>query len=78
MSVEKAATITLTCCVLHNYCELKRQHVPVPANVRLQHHLHVGFHVERMQLFHEGLAAKVVGEAMRDILFASWLECNPQ
>lgn len=78
MSVEKAATVTLACCVLHNYCELKRQRVPVPAAVRLQRDPHVGFHVGRMQLPREGLAAKEAGEAMRDILFASWLERNPE
>ena len=25
ISVEKAALVTLACCVLHNYCEVKRQ-----------------------------------------------------
>ena len=77
ISVEKAATITLNCCVLHNYCELKRQCVPVLADVRFQHDLHVDFHVGRIQLPRQGLATKVAGEAMQDILFASWLECNP-
>ena len=48
MSVEKAATVTLACCILHNYCELKRQRVHVSANVRLQYDPHVGFHVGRM------------------------------
>ena len=78
MSVDKAALVTLTCCVLHNYCEIHRQRVPLPAHVRLQRDPYVGFHVGRMQLPCEGLAAKLAGEAMRDILFASWLERNPR
>ena len=78
MFVGKAATITLACCVLHNYCELKRQHVLVPADIRLQHDPYVVFHVGRMQLVCEGLAAKVAGEAIQNILFASWLDRNPQ
>ena len=78
MSVDKAALVTLACCVLHNYCEVNRQRVPIPADVRLQRDPYVGFHVGRMQLPCEGLAAKLVGEAMRDILFASWLERNPR
>ena len=52
--------------------------MPIPANVKLQRDPYVGFHVERMQLPREGLAAKLAGEAMRDILFASWLERNPR
>ena len=48
MSVDKAALVTLACCVLHNYCEVHRQHVPIPADKRLQCDLHVGFHVGRM------------------------------
>jgi len=57
---------------------LKRQHVPLPVDVRLQNDPHVGFHVERMQLPCEGLATKVAGEAMRDALFTSWVERHPQ
>jgi len=77
MPVEKASLVTLACCVLHNYCELNKQRVPVPANVRLQNDPYVGFHVGRMALPREGLAAKEAGERMRDILFASWVERNP-
>ena len=77
MSVDKAGTITLACCVLHNYCELHRQRVSIPADIRLQHDPYVDFHVGRMQLPHEALAAKLQGEAMREILFRSWLEWNP-
>ena len=77
MSVDKATTVTLACCVLHNYCELYRQHVPIPADICLQHDPYVGFHVEKMQLPREGLASKLHAEAMREILFKSWLEQNP-
>ena len=58
MSVEKAAFVTLACCVLHNYCEVQRQRVPVPADIRLQHDPFVGFHVGQMQLPHEGVAGR--------------------
>ena len=78
MSIDKAALIILACCVLHNYCEINRQRVPIFADVRLQRDPYVGFHIRRMQLPHEGLAAKLAGEAMRDILFASWVERNLQ
>jgi len=78
MLVEKVATVILACCILHNYCELKRQHVPVPTNVRLQNDPHIGFHIGRMQLPCEGLPTKLEGEALRDILFALWIECNSQ
>jgi len=43
--------------------------VPVPVDVRLQHDPHVGFHVGRMQLPCEGLATKLEGENMRDIIY---------
>ena len=52
--------------------------MPIPADVRLQRDPYVGFHIGRMQLPREGLAAKLAEEAMRDILFASWLERNPR
>jgi len=52
--------------------------VPLPANVRLQHDPYVGFYIGRMQLPCDGLVAKLEEEAMRDILFASWIECKPK
>ena len=39
MSVDKVAVVTLACCVLHNYCEITKQRIPMPANVRLQRDL---------------------------------------
>ena len=36
MSIDKAALVTLAYCVLHNYCEINRHRVPIPADVRLQ------------------------------------------
>lgn len=78
MSVEKAAVVTLACCVLHNYCEIQHERVPVPADFRIQNDPYVGFHAGRMRLPREGEAAKLAGEEMRDVLFASWLERNPE
>ena len=78
MFVDKAALVTLACCMLYNYYEVHRQRVPVPADERLQRDPHLGFHVDRMQLPCEGLPAKLAGEAMREVLFSSWLERNPR
>jgi hypothetical protein len=78
ISINKVALVALACCVLHNYYEINRQCVPVLEDGKLQHDSYVGFHVGRKQLPGEGLAAKLEGEAMRDILFASWVERNPQ
>ena len=70
--------LPLACYVLHNYCEVYRQHVPILADERLQRDPHVDFHVGRMQLSCEGLPTKLAGEAMREVLFSSWLEYNPR
>ena len=78
MSVEKAVVLTLACCVLYNYCEIQHEHVPVPADCRIRNDPYVGFHAGRMRLPREGEVAKIVGEKMRDVLFASWLERNPE
>ena len=32
MGVDKVATITLACCVMHNYCEIFLERVPLPNN----------------------------------------------
>jgi hypothetical protein len=78
MAVEKTTLVTLACCVLHNYCEIHNQRIHIPADVRLRCDPHVGFHVGMMQLPHEGVAAKVAGERMMNVLFSSWLERNPK
>jgi hypothetical protein len=77
MSIKKIALVTLACCVLHNYCVIHNQHVLIHVDVKLRRDLHVGFHVRRMQLPHVGVAAKVAGERMRNVLFSSWLERIP-
>ena len=59
MFVDKVALVTLACRVLHNYCEINRQRVPMHVDVRFQHDPYVGFHVGRMQLPREGLDAKL-------------------
>jgi hypothetical protein len=68
----------LACCVLHNYCELHKECVIIPANFKLQYDPYVKFHVGRMQLPREGEAAKIVGKEMRNVLFSSWMESNPK
>ena len=47
MSVEKAAVVTLACCVLHNFCEMQHERVPVLADHRLRNDPHVGFYAGR-------------------------------
>ena len=78
MSVKKAVVMALACCVLHNFCEMQHEHVLVPADHRLQNDLHVGFPLGRMRLPRKGKAAKIAGEEIRDVLFPSWLERNPE
>ena len=70
--------MTLTCCVLHNYCEIQHECVHVPVNFRSQNDPYVGFHVGMVRLSREGEAVKIVGEEMRDFLFVSWFERNSQ
>ena len=71
MSVGKTTLVTLACCVLHNYCEIHNQRVPIPTDVRLRRDLHVGFYVGRMQFPHERVATKIAWERMRNVLFSS-------
>jgi hypothetical protein len=75
MYVKKATLVTLAFCVLHNYCEIHNQRVFIPADVRLRRDPHVG--IDSMW---EGcnFPMKVVWERMRNVLFSSWLERNPE
>lgn len=77
MPVEKIIIVTLACCVLHNYCEIEHERLSVLANYRIQNDPYVGFHVGMMRLPREGEVAKIAGGEMKDVLFASWLEKNP-
>jgi hypothetical protein len=74
--VDKAAAKTLACCVLHNFCELRR--LPLPPST--------SFEGNRDSLCRfdnpvphsvDGRVAKDVGTAMRDVLFAQWHISNP-
>ena len=78
MSVEKVVVVTLACCVLYNYCEMQHQREHVPTYHRFWNDPHVGFHAGRMRLPRKGETTKIVGEEMRDVLFSSWLEKNPE
>ena len=33
VEINKAATVTLVCCVLHNFCEIYSERVPLPEDV---------------------------------------------
>ena len=78
MSVEKVVVMTLACCVLHNYYEIQHEHVHAPTDCRLRNDFYVGFHAGRIQLPREGETAKIVGNKMRNVLFSSLLEINPE
>ena len=49
----------------------------MPAYCRIRNDPYVAFHAG-MRLPREGEAAKIAGEEIRDVLFASWLERNPE
>jgi hypothetical protein len=62
-------------CVLHNFCELHGILEPTICNIRECDDPLIGF--EMVNCSHEGEQTKVVGELLKDALFASWLECHP-
>ena len=78
MYVKKTTLVTLAYCVLHNYCEIHNQPVHIHADVGLRRDPHVGFCMGMMQLLYEDVAANVAGLRMKNVLFLSWLECNPE
>ena len=76
-NVDQCPTITIACCVLHNYCMLQDEMLPRPADVRIRMDAFAGRHRGPQRLVNEGNYAKLAGERMRQALFASWLDMNP-
>jgi hypothetical protein len=74
--VDKAAKITVACCWLYNYCELRNLHEP--GGIRgARVDMLVGFGRGRLPMFRKGERAKAEGEALREKLYQHWLIENP-
>ena len=65
ISMDKAATVTLTYCVFHNFCEIYKERVPLPTDVAQCHDPFVGVRRGAMRLSGDGRAENIVGEQMR-------------
>ena len=77
MRVDRAATITLACFVLHNYCEIFSEQIPLPNNFDQRADHFVGVRRDSLRVSGDGRAGKVVGEQMRATLFEAWVARNP-
>ena len=76
MEVNKAATVTLACCVLHNFCEIYSERVPLPKDVDQLPDQFVKVRRGAMRLLADGRIGKIAGEYMRAIIFQSWVARN--
>jgi hypothetical protein len=77
MSMDKAATVILACCVLHNFCEIYGGRVPLPEDVAQRPDPFVGVRRGAMRLSGDGRTWKIAGEQMRATIFESWVARNP-
>ena len=77
MEVNKATTVTLACCVLHNFCEIYSERVPLPEDVDQHPDQFVGVCRGAMRLPADGRASKIAREQMRAAIFDSWIARNP-
>jgi hypothetical protein len=74
--VDKVAGETLACCVLHNFCEMRRLPLPPSTSSHGNKDILVEFDNPVLHLV-DGRAAKDVGIAIRDVLFEDWRLSNP-
>ena len=70
MGVYRVATITLACCVPHNYCEIFSERVPLPINFDQCADHFVGVPRGPLRVPGDGRASKVAEEQMRVTLVA--------
>ena len=77
MNMDRVATVTLACCVLHNFCEIYAERVPLLEDVTQRPDLFVGIRRGDMRLSGDGRAGKVVGKQMRATIFELWVAKNP-
>ena len=75
--MEKAATVTLAYCILHNFCEIYGERIPLPKNVAQCHDPFVGVRRGAMRLSGDGRTGNVAGEQMRAAVFENWVAKNP-
>jgi hypothetical protein len=64
-NVDQCPTITIACCVLHNYCILQSERLPRPADARVRMDAFVGRHCGSQCLVDEGNDAKLAGKRVR-------------
>ena len=76
MGVDRAAIITLAYYVLHNYCEIFSERVPLPKNFDQCADRFVGVRRGPLRVSGDGRAGKVAGEHMRAVLFEAWVARN--
>lgn len=77
MNMDRAATVTLACCVLHNFCEIYGERVPLPEDVAQRPDPFVGVRRDVMRLLGNSRAGKVAREQTRATIFESWVVKNP-
>ena len=65
------ATITVACCILHNYCILQGERLPRPTNDRVGMDAFARRHRSPQYAINEGIDAKLAEERMKSALFAS-------
>jgi hypothetical protein len=72
----KSAGETLACCILHNFCKMRR--LPIPITISIQRNKNILEEFDNpIPHLADGRTAKEVGKAMRDYLFAEWHVNNP-
>ena len=63
--------MTIACCVLHNYCELHGERLPLPEILRQAADPFAGRHRGAQHLPNDGDGAKLAGECMMRALYAA-------
>jgi hypothetical protein len=69
MGVDRAAKMTLVFCILHNFCEIRSENVPLCADVEHCRDSYVDLRRGAVRLTSDGQAEKVAGEMMRATFF---------
>jgi hypothetical protein len=65
--VDKASSITIVCCVLHNYCEMWGAPKLGLTNEKIRNDNLMGFGVDRLHIFRKGEQAKVENEILKRV-----------
>lgn len=76
MNMDEAATLTLACCILHNFYEIYFKRVPLPEDVAQRPDPFVGVRRGAMRMHEDGRTPKVDAEQMRGTIFESWIVRN--